>query len=223
MRYRPPVPAPDVVPPGDRRWLGLGLAAGPVAFVSAWAIGGARTPGYSPVHDAISRLAAIGAPSRPLMTAGFVAYGAAVLVGSATLRRSFLARAVPAVVVNGLATWAVAALPLDRSDGGDVAHGVAATVGYVSLAAVPALAAGPLARQGHRWAARVSVAAAVAIGACLVLTTVADAKGLAQRTGLGLGDVWLIVAGVALAAGTLEPAASTTPVDGTVDSGSERP
>ena len=41
----------------DRPRFALGLAVGPVAFVSAWAIGGARTPGYDPLRDAISRIA----------------------------------------------------------------------------------------------------------------------------------------------------------------------
>lgn len=178
-----------------------GLVAGPVAFVSAWAVGGSRMPGYSPVHDAISRIAAVGAPERPLMTAGFVAYGAGVLLGAAAVRSSSMARVWPAVAVNGIATWAVAALPLDVSDAGDRAHGVAATIGYVSLALVPALAVRPLAAAGHRRAAAASVAASVAIGACLALTVVADAKGAFQRTGLGIGDVWLVAAGLALATG----------------------
>lgn len=175
-----------------------GLVVGPVAFVSAWAIGGMRMPDYSSVHDAISRLAAIGSPERALMTTGFVVYGVAVASGGLAVRSSIISRAWPAVVVNGLATLAVAALPLDVSAAGDQAHGVAATVGYVSLALVPALAAGPLAASGRRRAAAVSVVASVAIGVCLALTVVSDANGAFQRIGLGIGDVWLVVAGLSL-------------------------
>ena len=51
---------------------------GPSAFVAAWAIAGARRDGYSPVDDAISRLAEVGASSRPVMNAGFVTFGVAV-------------------------------------------------------------------------------------------------------------------------------------------------
>jgi hypothetical protein len=36
------------------------------------------TKGYSPVQESISRLAAVGAPKRRLMTAGFVCFGVAV-------------------------------------------------------------------------------------------------------------------------------------------------
>jgi hypothetical protein len=45
--------------------------------------------------------------------------------------------------------------------------------------------------------------AAAAIAASLALTVVVDANGLAQRLGLGIGDVWLAATGVALAGGRL--------------------
>ena len=183
----------------DRTWAAWGLVAGPVAFVSAWAVGGLRMPDYTPVYDAISRLAAVGSPERVLMSTGFVVYGVAVTVGGLAVRASVISRAWPAVVVNGLATLAVAALPLDVSAAGDRAHGVAATVGYVSLALAPALAVAPLHRAGLRPAAVVSGVASIGIGLCLALTVVADAKGAFQRGGLGIGDVWLVAAGLALA------------------------
>ncbi len=112
------------------------------------------------------------------------------------------------VAVNALATWAVAALPLDRSAGVDTAHGVAAAVGYASLAMAPALAAGPLARSGRRLQRGGVRAAAAAIAGSLALTVVVDANGLAQRVGLGIGDVWLAATGVALAGGHLRRAAA---------------
>jgi hypothetical membrane protein len=190
-------------PPRRRQVAALGLVVGPVAFVGAWALAGAATVGYSPVHEAISRLAAVGAPQRTVMTLGFVVYGAALLVAVPALRGSLIGRCWPAVAVNALATWAVAALPLDRSTAVDAAHGVAAAVGYASLAAAPALAAGPLIGSGRRVGGVVSAAMAVAIAASLALTVVVDANGLAQRVGLGIGDVWLAAVGVAVAGGHL--------------------
>ncbi|MFN8017109.1 MAG: DUF998 domain-containing protein [Acidimicrobiales bacterium] len=173
----------------------LGLVVGPVAFVAAWVVGGVATPGYSPVDDAISRIAAQGAPNRWLMTAGFVAYGVAVLVGSGALRRSPLRPGWALAAVNGVATLAVALTPLDRSELVDSLHGLSATVGYVALAALPIACAPALRSLGHRRAAAASVAAGLATAACLVTTTVTDANGLFQRLGLGIGDVWLIAAG----------------------------
>ncbi len=183
----------------DRTWVAWGLVVGPVAFVSAWAVGGLRMPDYSPVYDAISRLAAVGSPERVLMTTGFVVYGVAVTVGGLAVRASVISRAWPAVVVNGLATLAVAALPLDVSAAGDRAHGLAATVGYVSLALAPGLAVAPLHRAGLRRASVVSGVASIGIGVGLALTAVADAKGAFQRGGLGIGDAWLVAAGLSLA------------------------
>ena len=57
------------------RVLAFGGVAGPATFVWSWARGGRATPGYSPFADHISELAAIDAPTRVAMTAGFVVYG----------------------------------------------------------------------------------------------------------------------------------------------------
>ena len=189
--------APGYGPAVERRGdlAALGLVVGPVAFVSAWVVGGAATPDYSPVDDAISRIAAQGAPNRWLMTAGFVVYGVALLVGSLALRRSPLRRGWAMAAVNGAATLAVALTPLEHSDLVDSLHGLSAGVGYVALAALPIACAPALRSLGHRRAAAASVAAGLATAACLVATTVIDANGLFQRLGLGIGDVWLIATG----------------------------
>jgi hypothetical membrane protein len=182
----------------DRRWAALGLVVGPVAFISAWLVGGARTPGYDPLDDAISRIAADGAPQQALMSAGFVVYGVALVIGALALRGSPLRRAAPAAVVNGLATLAVALTPLERSDGVDQAHGLAATIGYVAIVAMPLLAVGPLRASGRDRAATASLVLAVVSALCLVASAISDANGAFQRLGLLAGDVWLIATGLAL-------------------------
>lgn len=194
------VPAPRAAGEGPP-WLVLGLAVGPVAFVAGWVAGGAAMPdGYSPVHDAISRIAAVGSPERTTMTAAFLAYGAAVAVGAVGLRGTVLRRCWPLALVNGLATVAVAATPLDRSSTVDLLHGLSATVGYLTITAIPLVAVGPLRRARFRRAAALSALAGALSGACLVLTASAEAKGLFQRVGLLSGDVWLVAAAVALLA-----------------------
>ena len=182
----------------DRPRFALGLAVGPVAFVSAWAIGGARTPGYDPLRDAISRIVAVGAPQRGLMTLGFLTYGAAVGVGSAALRRSNLPGTWGWAATNAAATVAVAALPLEHSDRIDLLHGVAATVGYASITVLPAVASRHLRRLGFPGAATASVIAAAISATCLAGTTLGPGKGALQRTGLLAGDVWLVAMGLAL-------------------------
>ena len=161
--------------------------------------------GYSPVHDAISRIAAIHSPERPLMTAGFLGYAVAVGVGSQAVRRSPLAPAWTFLAINAAATAAVAALPLDHSNAVDKLHAVAAATGYVSISVAPLLTAKPLRRLGHRRAAAWGTAIGIVSGACLAATVVTDASGFFQRAGLTAGDVWLVAVAAALATGRLTP------------------
>jgi hypothetical protein len=187
------------------------LVVGPVAFISAWLVGGARTSGYDPFDDAISRIAADAAPQQALMSVGFVVYGAALVVGAAALHGSLLRRCAPAAVINGLATLAVALTPLERSITLDRAHGIAATIGYAAIVAMPVLAIGPLRVSGRGGAAKASLALGAISASCLVASGLVDANGAFQRLGLLAGDVWLIATGVALwrARSASEPAACT--------------
>jgi hypothetical protein len=178
-----------------------GGVVGPAVIVSAWALLGlrARADGYSAVADPISRLAASGAPTQPLMTAGLVAYSAAVSTYVGEVRDAFGRPAAMALAVNAVATAAVAATPLDSPLGGGP-HAMAAGLTYASLAAVPLLAARPLGRLGHHGAATASRAVGVAAAACLALSAAGTgATGLFQRTGLTLGHAWLAVGAVRLA------------------------
>ena len=192
----------------SRPWSALGLVAGPAAFIAGWVIGGGRTPNYSPVNDAISRIAAIGAPERVTMTTAFVTYGAAVIVGSTALRSSPLRRCWSLAAINGAATIAVAALPLEHSASMDTWHGVAAGIGYASITALPIVSAGPLRELGYDRAAKLAIAGGVTSGICLIATTVTDANGFFQRLGLTVGDVWLVSVGIALFVNSRRAAAS---------------
>jgi hypothetical membrane protein len=180
-------------------WGGI---VGPAAFISAWLVGGAEHGGgYSPVDDAISRLAAIGASTRPLMTAGFVGFGVAVPVYAMALKAAVPGPAWKTAVATGLATLGVAAFPLDKSSTIDQVHAAMAALGYLTLAATPLLAARPLAAAGHRRAASLSVVVGVGSGLCLVGTLVGPAHGLLQRIGLTMGDAWLISSAAWILAG----------------------
>lgn len=163
---------------------------GPILFVAAWLVGGLLEPGYSPMDDAISRLAAVGASARPLMTAGLAAFAVGMLVFAGALRAALAGPAWTAVVVSGVSTLGVLATPLDVSATVDDLHGIFAIAGYVSLAAVPLLAAATLPRG-----AGLSVGVGVAAALCLGATAFGNADGLLQRAGLTLLDAW--VAGTA--------------------------
>jgi hypothetical membrane protein len=175
------------------RLLALGGVVGPAAFVAAWSILGATRAGYDPVRDPISRLAEEGASTRAAMTAGFLVFGMGVPLFGIALRRRLGGHAGTAAIATGLATIGVAAFPL--GPGTDTDHAVAATAGYVTLAAVPLLAAGRL--RGAPRAA--SLVTGLVSAACLVATTFVPTVGLFQRIGLTVVDAWIVVAAVALA------------------------
>jgi hypothetical protein len=195
-------------------WGGI---AGPAAFVSAWVASGAIRRGYSPVDDAISRLAAAGASTRPLMTAGFVGFGVGVPVYAVALRASIPGPAWKTAVATGLATLGVAAIPLDVSSTTDLVHGGLATLGYVTLAATPVMAGRALAASSHGRAAAASVVTGVASGLCLAATALGSAHGLLQRVGLSLGDAWLVASAVwMLSGGRIGPRESEGPGEAAV-------
>jgi hypothetical protein len=160
-----------------------------MGFIAAWSLLGATTNRpYSPVNDAISRLAQVDAPTRAGMTLGFVAFGVGVPMFGSALRDHLPGRAWTTAIATGLATLAVGATPLGTSKSVDLLHGASATVGYATLAATPWLAAPYL---GER-AARVSRVAAVVSGATLLATVLGPAHGLFQRIGLTVGDAWIV-------------------------------
>ena len=170
--------------------------AGPVAFVSAWLVGGLRTGGYDPVEQAISQLAREGAPTRALMTAGLIAFGVLVPVWARTLARE-LDRPVlaPVVTLAGLATLAVAALPLTEQGGQlqDAGHAAAALTGYVAMAATPLVASRALPPGPRRACVVTGVVSAAAL-----LTSVVTGSGGAQRIGLTVVDAWHVTAATAV-------------------------
>jgi len=139
------------------RQCALGGIIGPAAFVSAWSICGLAASHYSAIDDAISHLSEIGAPTRPLMTAGFVVSGVSLPIYSAALREALPGWSWLTAAATGLATLGVAAAPLGRSPSGDTLHGVFAGAGYITLALTPLLAAGPLRRAGRSTLARLSI------------------------------------------------------------------
>ncbi len=193
-----------------RRLLAIGGVVGPIALVTAWSTLGARVSGYSPTQDAISRLAASGANTRPAMTAGFVAFGIGVPLYGLALRESLPGHAGTAAIVTGLATLGVAAFPLGTPTQ-DTLHGAWATLGYVSLAAVPLLAAGPLSRQGRRGWARWSLAAGAASALCLAATLLGRDHGAFQRLGLTIVDVWIVCSAIDILRSRDMPATSSMP------------
>jgi len=173
------------------RLLALGGIIGPTTFVATWAIAGASWTGYSPVEDAISRLAAVHAPTQIAMTLAFVVFGLGVIAFGLALRATQPGPAWIAAIATGASTIAVAATPLDALST-DALHGAFATFGYLTLVLVPLLSVRPLSRAGRSGWARCAVIVGVLSTACLVTSTIGPAHGFWQRAGLVAGDVWIV-------------------------------
>lgn len=176
---------------------------GPAGFIAAWAIGGAVKDDYSPVSEAISRLAEEGASTQPLMTAGLLGFGLLMPVFARGLGQELGSRAVPAAVTtSALATLAVAAFPLSVQGGTsvDTLHNLAAAVAYAANVAGPIVAA-PHLRSGAARRGSYALAAAMA-GALIGSVALDDVTGLLQRTGLTLYDLWAVALALTVLRGT---------------------
>ncbi|GII98533.1 uncharacterized protein DUF998 [Sediminihabitans luteus] len=120
-----------------RAWALVPAVLAPVAMIGGWRLAAAQQPAFDPVAQTISALAAAPSSDTWIMTAGLALTGASHVVTALGLTglprpgRVLLA-------LGGVATAAVAALPVDLHPAG---HTVAATVGFVALAAWPAASA----------------------------------------------------------------------------------
>lgn len=186
------------------RTAALGGVIGPVGFIGAWIIGAAMTEApYSSLDDAISRLAAVGSDTRWVMTAGFVTFGVSLQMYAWALRSTIPGRAWVTAAVAGLATLAVAAAPLDRSDMLDGLHATFAAVGYLALAATPLLAVAPLLAAGRRRLAWCGLAAGLTSAIALSLAATGLPTGLFQRIGLTVSDTWILASALAIRRGAI--------------------
>lgn len=128
------------------------------------------------------------------MTVGFVAFGVGVPLYAMASRVLIGGLGWITAAATGVATLAVAALPLDRSSAVDTWHGIAATTAYVTLAATPILSARRLSDRGCRRLARLGVVCAFVTASALALSATGLPTGLFQRIGLTAGDIWIIAA-----------------------------
>lgn len=188
-------------------------ALGPACFITGWTVAGTLTPGYSFTRDAISQLARIGAPHRVLMTAAFVGFGVSMTLFAKALSDELGGR--PwlrgSVMLAGVATLAVAAVPLSRAGGTDedVRHAICATVGYVGTALSPILGGVALRAEGRKAASLASFGVGALSAAALSATPFVSHVGLFQRLGLSVVDVWFAAVAIAVLRHRLVPEAAT--------------
>jgi hypothetical protein len=110
----------------------------PVLFIGGTIVAGLASPGYDPVRQTISELAAGDAPTRVFTTVIFVLTGLSHLVTIAFARGIGIPGRI-AFLIGALASLGVAAFPLPSVAGRSAAHNAFAIVGFILLAAWPVL------------------------------------------------------------------------------------
>ncbi len=176
----------------------------PVLFIGGTIVAGLVTPGYDPVRQTISELAAGDAPARVFTTIIFVATGLSHLVTIAYARGIGIPGRI-AYLVGALASLAVAAFPLPSVAGTSAAHNTVAIIGFVLLAAWPIL--GMRFRPDFPWLVRPlgSILGTVILTAiCLWFLVVWIAHsvpyvGVVERVAADAESIWPAVVVTALA------------------------
>ncbi|MFF9839558.1 DUF998 domain-containing protein [Streptomyces sp. NPDC013740] len=193
------------------RWALISSGCAPVLLIGGWIIAGMlEGPGYDPVTQTISVLAAYGAPGSWVMTGALFGLGVCHLFTAWGLRAAARAGRL-ALAAGGVAALVVALLPAPSS-GGSLRHGSVAAVGFALLAIWPVLAAehGRPEPWGLRPVPSVSVTALMGIGAAWFLFDMQrhGAAGVAERLVTCIQAVWplVVVVSCLLHRGRDEPA-----------------
>jgi hypothetical membrane protein len=111
---------------------------GPVQSILGWVISGSLWPGYDPIRQTISDLAADDSPVRYIQTSFFL-LGASLTVIGAIFARSFALPGRIALLLAGLATYALAIFTTPSQTGHSDAHRLSATISFVLMSAWPLL------------------------------------------------------------------------------------
>jgi hypothetical membrane protein len=204
-------------------WALVSSASAPVLLVTGWVTAAVlQSPGYDPVRQTISSLAARGAPDRWVMTLALFALGVCHMVTALGLRVAALAGRIT-LGCGGAASIAVALNPVP-AQGPSSQHTASTSIGFALLAAWPLLAVrlGPATPWPLRPPASALVSAAMlgCAGWFLLELERQGPAGLAERILTTAQSVWpltvaavcaMAAARVTRAAGTaaeIEPAAS---------------
>jgi hypothetical membrane protein len=166
-------------------WGAISAVAAPVLLIGGWTVAAGLQPGFDPVADTVSALAAIGATDRWVMNLVFVLVGVCYILTALALRSAKTVGRMT-LIAGAIAGMLVAANPEHAGGFGSVPHFVFASLGFAGLTLWPAAAArkGPEVPWGLRSAPAV---AAVAVQFALLawfgteLILAGGQVGLAER------------------------------------------
>jgi hypothetical membrane protein len=196
-------------------WALLSSTGALLSLIAGWALGAAlQPPGYNPMVESISALAADGASYRWVMTGALFVLGVCHAFTALGLRAAALPGRVT-LACGALASFAVALSPEPCCGATSLRHIVSTSIGFTALAVWPVLAAVP--GRAPVWALRrkvgYGVTAALAIGAAwfLLLLHGHGAAGMAERVLTGAQSLWPLVVVTACMLGGRSWAPAVTP------------
>jgi hypothetical protein len=183
------------------RWAAVSTALTPLVMTGGWLVAEAlQPPSYSPLHDSISGLAALGATDRWIVTSALFLVGACYFVTAGclpSLRRS--ARIV--LLIAGISSIGIAFSP-QPVDGSNAMHLVWTCLGAAAITVWPAFTASrapsPPVILRARGAAAVTVVFLVLSAWLMAETQHGSALGLTERLVPGLQITWPFVVAMAL-------------------------
>ncbi|MEE4544471.1 DUF998 domain-containing protein [Streptomyces sp. V4-01] len=178
-------------------WTLLSSGCAPVVLIGGSTIAAmTHGPGYSPVRQTISVLAADGPSGYWALTTTLIVLGTCHLATAWGLRAAELAGRL-ALGAGGVSAMLLALFPAPSS-GGSLPHGSVVAVGFSLLALWPILAAdrsGRAAPWGLRFAPSLTVTALLVIGAAwfLIELETRGAAGVAERVLTAAQSLWPVV------------------------------
>ncbi len=197
-------------------WVVLSSTCAPVVLVGGWAYATTlQPPGYDPILDSISALAARGAADPWIMSSALYLLGVCYMATGYGLRASAMAGRV-VLVAGGAASILVGLSPEPTGGATSLRHLVSAGIGFTLLALFPVLAAG----RGHapNWTLRPATGRIVTVlmagGAAWFLVELHGhgVAGLAERILTAAQTLWPLVIVLACSADRLGAVLGRTPV-----------
>jgi hypothetical membrane protein len=172
---------------------------GPFQSIGGWALAGSLWPGYDPITNTISDLAAKDSPVAWLMSAFFLLGGTLTIVGG-IYAKSFALPGRVVLVLAGLATYGLTYFQTPTQDSSSLEHRIFASIAFILWSAWPLFSM----RPGHNvaWPIRPigAVAATEALAAVSIWFLIVwrdpnfEAEGIAERVMVTVQAIYLSAA-----------------------------
>ncbi|MEN9967021.1 MAG: hypothetical protein RL036_254 [Actinomycetota bacterium] len=169
---------------------------GPVQSILGWVISGSLWPGYDPIRQTISDLAADDSPVQAIQTSFFFLGATLTVIGALSARTLALPGRI-VLLLAGLATYALAIFTTPSQTGHSDLHRLSASISFVLMSAWPLFAM--RFRKDAPWVIRPVAAISATVGLAVIsiwflltwLDPTATNIGVAERVIVTAQVLWL--------------------------------